>query len=88
MPQEFLWSFRRAGEVKFMKAPFLSSLLPWIVHRRDWKDLRQALSPLWSYSPWEGRVFSYVERMQSIQNEKKGGAAALRAEGGGRRLQK
>jgi hypothetical protein len=35
--QEFLWSFRRAGEVKFMKAPFLSSLLPWIVHRRIWK---------------------------------------------------
>ena len=33
-----------------MKAPFLSSLLPWIVHRRIWKDLRQALSPLWSYS--------------------------------------
>ena len=57
-PQEFLWSFRRAGGVKFMMAPFLSSLLPWIVHRRDWKDLRQALSPLWSYSLWEGRVFS------------------------------
>ena len=33
-----------------MKAPFLSSLLPWIVHRRIWKDLRQAFSPLWSYS--------------------------------------
>jgi hypothetical protein len=45
-PQEFLWSFRCAGEVKFMKAPFLSSPLPWIVHRRDWKDLRQAFSPL------------------------------------------
>jgi hypothetical protein len=38
-----------------MKAPFLSSPLPWIVRRRDWKDLRQALSPLWSYSP-AGRV--------------------------------
>ena len=36
-PQEFLWSFQRAGEVKFMKAPFLSSLLPWIVRRRNWK---------------------------------------------------
>ena len=50
MPQEFLWSFRRAGEEKFMKVPSLSSPLPWIVHRGDWKGLRQAFSPLWSYS--------------------------------------
>ena len=54
-PQEFLWSFRRAGEEKFMKVLSLSSPLPWIVHRRIWKDLRQALSPLWSYSP-AGRI--------------------------------
>ena len=45
-PQEFLWSFRRAGEVKFMKAPFLSSPLPWIVHRGDGKGRRQAFSSL------------------------------------------
>ena len=38
--------FWRAGEVKFMKAPFLSSPLPWIVHRGDWKGRRQAFSPL------------------------------------------
>ena len=34
-----------------MKASGPSSLLPWIVHRGDWKSLRQAFSPLWSYSP-------------------------------------
>ena len=50
MPQEFLWSFRRAGEEKFMKVHSLSSPLPWIVHRGNWKDFRQAFSPLWSYS--------------------------------------
>ena len=33
-----------------MKASGPSSLLPWIVHRGDWKGLRQAFSPLWSYS--------------------------------------
>ena len=49
MPQEFLWSFRRAGEVKFMKASDPSSPLPWIVHRGDWEGLCQAFSPLWSY---------------------------------------
>ena len=38
-----------------MKVPSLSSPLPWIVHRGDWKGLRQAFSPLWSYSQgdWE-----------------------------------
>ena len=33
-----------------MKAPSLSSPLPWIVHRGNWKEFRQAFSPLWSYS--------------------------------------
>ena len=33
-----------------MKVPSLSSPLPWIVHRGNWKDFRQAFSPLWSYS--------------------------------------
>ena len=33
-----------------MKVLSLSSPLPWIVHRGNWKDLRQAFSPLWSYS--------------------------------------
>ena len=33
-----------------MKVLSLSSPLPWIVHRGDWKGLRQAFSPLWSYS--------------------------------------
>ena len=33
-----------------MKVPGLSSPLPWIVHRGNWKDFRQAFSPLWSYS--------------------------------------
>ena len=33
-----------------MKVLSLSSPLPWIVHRRNWKDFRQAFSPLWSYS--------------------------------------
>ena len=76
-----------------MKAPFLSSLLPWIVHRRDWKDLRQALSPLWSYSP-AGRIdVSGIKKGRGFAAGCVGrlcrrGAAALRAEGGGRRLQK
>ncbi len=46
------FSARRRGG--FMKAPFLSSQFPWIVHRRDWKDLRQAFSPLCRYSPVKG----------------------------------
>ena len=33
-----------------MKVLSLSSSLPWIVHRGNWKDFRQAFSPLWSYS--------------------------------------
>ena len=33
-----------------MKVLSLSSPLPWIVHRGNWKDFRQAFSPLWSYS--------------------------------------
>ena len=33
-----------------MKVHSLSSPLPWIVHRGNWKDFRQAFSPLWSYS--------------------------------------
>ena len=81
-----------------MKAPFLSSPLPWIVHRRIWKDLRQALSPLWSYSPAgrvdvsgikKGRGFSAgCVRLTAEGCVEGGGAAALQAEGGGRRLQK
>ena len=81
-----------------MKAPFLSSPLPWIVHRRDWKDLRQALSPLWSYSLIsridvsgikKGRGFAAgCVRLTAEGCVEGGGAAALRAEGGGRRLQK
>ena len=43
MPQEFLWSFRRAGEEKFMKVLSLSSPLPWIVHRGNWKALSPGL---------------------------------------------
>ena len=33
-----------------MKASGPSFPLPWIVHRGDWEGLRQAFSPLWSYS--------------------------------------
>ena len=33
-----------------MKVHSLSSPPPWIVHRGNWKDFRQAFSPLWSYS--------------------------------------
>ena len=33
-----------------MKVLSLSSPLPLIVHRGNWKDFRQAFSPLWSYS--------------------------------------
>ena len=33
-----------------MKVHSLSSPLPWIVHRGNWKDFRQAFSPLCSYS--------------------------------------
>ena len=61
MPQEFLWSFRRAGEEKFMKVPSLSSPLPWIVHRGNWKDFRQAFSPLWSYSQMDREDVSVMD---------------------------
>ena len=33
-----------------MKVLSLSSPLPWIVHRGNWKALSPGLSPLWSYS--------------------------------------
>ncbi len=45
-----------------MKASGPSSLLPWIVHRGDWKSLRQAFSPLWSYSPAERTYVSGIKK--------------------------
>ena len=45
-----------------MKASGPSSLLPWIVHRGDWKGLRQAFSPLWSYSPAERTYVSGIKK--------------------------
>ena len=42
------FSARRRGEIHEVLS--LSSPLPWIVHRGNWKDFRQAFSPLWSYS--------------------------------------
>ena len=44
-----------------MKVPGLSSPLPWIVHRRDWKGLRQAFSPLWSYSRMDREDVSVMD---------------------------
>ena len=43
------FSAHRRGKIHEGSVP--SSPLPWIVHRRDWKDLRQAFSPLCRYSP-------------------------------------
>jgi hypothetical protein len=48
-----------------MKVLSLSSPLPWIVHRGNWKDFRQAFSPLWSYSlgDWVSvsvRIYGYT----------------------------
>ena len=45
-----------------MKASGPSSLLPWIVHRGDWKGLCQAFSPLWSYSPEERTYVSGIKK--------------------------
>ena len=64
-----------------MKASGPSSLLPWIVHRGDWEGLRQAFSPLWSYSQgaWVSvsvRIYGYtlghtfgvrVQKVQKVQ---------------------
>ena len=58
MPQEFLWSFRRAGEEKFMKVPSLSSPLPWIVHRGNWKALSPGLFRLSGHIVgWTGKMY-------------------------------
>ena len=64
-----------------MKVLSLSSPLPWIVHRGNWKDFRQAFSPLWSYSQgaWVSvsvRIYGYtlghtfgvrVQKVQKVQ---------------------
>ncbi len=60
-----------------MKAPFLSSPLPWIVHRRDWKDLRQAFSPLWSYSPVDRIDVSSIKKVFKIDQPVAGGFLGL-----------
>ena len=48
-----------------MKVHSLSSPLPWIVHRGNWKDFRQAFSPLWSYS--RGAWVSVSVRILSVK---------------------
>ena len=65
-----------------MKVLSLSSPLPWIVNRRNWKDFRQAFSPLWSYSqkgrgecisqdlwiyPWTRPEGVRVQKVQKVQ---------------------
>ena len=44
-----------------MKVLSLSSPLPWIVHRGNWKDFRQAFSPLWSYSQMDREDVSVMD---------------------------
>ena len=61
-----------------MKAPFLSSPLPWIVHRRDWKDLRQAFSPLWSYSLISRIDVSRGEKFLKMDRPMAGGFLGLK----------
>ena len=50
----------RRGEIHEGVRSFLP--LPWIVHRGDWKGLRQAFSPLWSYSPAERTYVSGIKK--------------------------
>ncbi len=59
-----------------MKVLSLSSPLPWIVHRGNWKDFRQAFSPLWSYSQGDWADVSVMDlltrpagvRVQKVQS--------------------
>ena len=61
-----------------MKASGPSSLLPWIVHRGDWKDFRQAFSPLWSYSLISRIDVSRGEKVLKMDRPVAGGFLGLK----------